>query len=115
MGIEDIVAGHLSAPRLKPYVAAAGSVSQAMRLYRWNLELSGAIHEALGVVEVTMRNSIDMQLQIWNQGRPAPIGSLPYGTNWVERPAPARGAAEPERPGWPATEVDVRVQSLIHN
>ncbi len=100
MGIEDTVAGHLSAPRLKPYVSAAGSVSGAVRLYRWNLELSGAIHEALGVVEVTIRNAIDTQLQIWNQARPAPAGSAPYGTNWVERPArPLEGLLNPRGRG----------------
>lgn len=87
MGIENTVAGHLSVPRLEPYIAVAGSVSGAMRLYRWNLELSGAIHEALGVIEVTMRNSIDGQLQIWNQARPASAESVPYGPNWVEQPA----------------------------
>lgn len=68
LGIEDTVAGHLPAPRLAPYLAATGSVSGAMRLYCWNLELLGTIHESLGVVEVTMRNSIDRQLQAWNRG-----------------------------------------------
>lgn len=100
MGIEDTVAGHLSAPRLAPYLAAAGSISGAMRLYRWNLELSGAIHESLGVVEVTMRNSIDGQLQAWNRGRPAPAGSAAYGTNWVEHPArPLLGVLNPRGRG----------------
>lgn len=100
MGIEDVVAGHLSAPRLAPYIAATGSLAAAMRLYRWNLELSGAIHEALGVVEVTMRNSIDQSLQTWNRGRRAPAGSAPYGTNWVERPArPLQGILNPRGRG----------------
>lgn len=70
MGIEDTVAAHLSAPRLEPYLAAAGSISGALRMYRWNLELSGAIHESLGVVEVVMRNSIDAQLRMWNRSSP---------------------------------------------
>lgn len=100
MGIEDTVAGHLSAARLRPYFAAAGSLSGAMRLYRWNLELSGAIHESLGIVEVTMRNSIDAQLQIWNQARPAAVGTALYGTNWVERPArPLEGLLNPRGRG----------------
>lgn len=100
LGIEDTIAGHLSAPRLKPYLAAAGSVPGAMRLYRWNLELSGAIHEALGVVEVTMRNSIDAQLQAWNQTRPAAASAAPYGANWVERPArPLEGLLNPRGRG----------------
>ncbi len=70
LDIEDTVAAHLSAPRLEPYLAAAGSVSGALRLYRWNLELSGAIHDSLGVVEVAMRNSIDAQLRMWNRSSP---------------------------------------------
>lgn len=87
LGIEDIIVGHLSTPRLAPYVAATGSRLEALRLYRWNLELSGSIHESLGVVEVMLRNAIDRQLQIWNQGRSAPIDTAPYGSNWVEHPA----------------------------
>lgn len=39
-------------------------------MYRWNLELSGAIHESLGVVEVVMRNLIDAQLRMWNRSSP---------------------------------------------
>lgn len=100
MGIEDTVAAHLSAPRLEPYLAAAGSVAGALRLYRWNLELSGAIHESLGVVEVAMRNSIDAQLRMWNRERPAPAGASAHGTNWVEHPArPLLGILNPRGRG----------------
>lgn len=96
MGIEVVVANHLSKPRLEPYIQAAGSTSGAMQLYRWNLELSGAIHEALGVVEVAVRNSIDQQLQIWNPTRPARSGERSYGTDWVEQPAaPLYGILNP--------------------
>lgn len=97
MRIEDVVTRNLSTPRLQPYVHATGSTPRAIELYRWNLEMSGAIHEALGVVEVTMRNSIDVQLQAWNPTRPAPTGEAPYGPNWVERPArPLVGLLNPQ-------------------
>lgn len=85
---EDVVSSHLSTPRLAPYMAEAGTLAGAIRLYRWNLELSGALHEALGVVEVVLRNAIDRELQTWNVSRPTVPGSAPFGTNWVEYPAP---------------------------
>ncbi|MCR3720829.1 MULTISPECIES: hypothetical protein [Prauserella salsuginis group] len=82
------VARHLSEPRLSSYVTVAGNVTDAVRLYRWNVEMSGAIYEALGLVEVVLRNAIDRELQKWNLARPTPTGEPPYGTNWIERPAP---------------------------
>lgn len=96
----DVIAAHLSQPRFQPYEAATGSRTEALRLYRWNLELSGAIHESLGLVEVVVRNAIDRELRAWNRTRPAPAGQRPYGTNWVERPAkPLQGLLSPPARG----------------
>lgn len=98
--IEDRVSYHLSNPRLAPYTAEAGTTTGAIKLYRWNLELSGALHEALGVVEVVLRNAIDRELQIWNTSRPTLPGNAPYGTNWVEHPArPLEGILNPRGRG----------------
>ncbi|MDN5822482.1 MAG: Abi family protein [Leucobacter sp.] len=90
--VEAVLVSHLSPARFAPYLAETGSVAAAIKLYRWNIELSGAIHESLAIVEVALRNALDRQLQVWNQSRPAPAGQAPYGTNWVERPAAPLGA-----------------------
>lgn len=35
-------------------------------LYRWNLDLTAAVHSVLGLTEVILRNAMDQQLQAWN-------------------------------------------------
>lgn len=57
---------HLSDPRFATYRRYCADDMQAMQLYRWNLEVSGAVFEMLGVVEVAVRNAIDVQLRAWN-------------------------------------------------
>lgn len=57
------VATALSAERLAPYVRATnGSLAEAVRLYEWNLAVSGALYEALGILEVVLRNALSEQL-----------------------------------------------------
>lgn len=57
------VATALSAERLTPYVRATnGSLAEAVRLYEWNLAVSGALYEALGILEVVLRNALSEQL-----------------------------------------------------
>ena len=34
-----------------------------------NIELAGAVYEALGIAEVFLRNAVDAQLRIWNAAR----------------------------------------------
>ena len=58
---------HLARARLAPYLVACNGVERrAIRLYQWNIELSGAVYQALHVVEVVLRNAIDSQLCTWN-------------------------------------------------
>ncbi len=53
--------------RMKPYMDASnGNQKQAIALYRWHSELSASVHEILGITEVVLRNSMDRQLQEWN-------------------------------------------------
>lgn len=57
------VASALSAERLTPYFQATnGNLSEAVRLYEWNLAVSGAFYEALGILEVVLRNALSEQL-----------------------------------------------------
>lgn len=53
----------LSPERLAPYLrATSGDLTDAVRLYEWNLAVSGALYEALGVLEVVLRNALSTQL-----------------------------------------------------
>jgi hypothetical protein len=57
------VAAALSPDRLAPYLrAAGGDLDAALRLYEWNLSVSGAMYEALGILEVVLRNALSTQL-----------------------------------------------------
>jgi hypothetical protein len=57
----------VSAPRFARYVSAAGSPERAAGLYAWNVRLTGAVHEELGMLEVVLRNALDRQLSKYHQ------------------------------------------------
>lgn len=68
----------LSAERLAPYLLEmGGDESRAIQLYEWNLAVSGAMFEALGVLEVVVRNALHRQLTIHH-------GTLPG--HWYDDP-----------------------------
>lgn len=49
----------ISAPRLAPYLHRyGGNVQLGVRLYAWNLELSGAFWGPISVLEITLRNAM---------------------------------------------------------
>jgi hypothetical protein len=53
----------LSPARYKKYQAAAqGDTARAARLYMWNCELSAAYWPSISLVEIAVRNAIDVQL-----------------------------------------------------
>jgi hypothetical protein len=82
-----IIAG-LSEPRLGPYLAAAGdNQKDALRLYGWNIDLSGAVYEALHVFEVVMRNAMDQQLCTWNATQTDGTTGLPHASDWLMDPS----------------------------
>lgn len=57
------IATALSPERLAPYLrATGGEPTEAVRLYEWNLGVSGALYEALGILEVVLRNALSTQL-----------------------------------------------------
>jgi len=95
----EVLEPHLAATRLAPYLAAAdGNRRQAIRLYQWNIALSGAVYEALHVVEVVLRNAIDAQLCVWNATQIHPRTREPRDPDWLLDPAPLlrRLVREPE-------------------
>lgn len=72
------VAAGISPERLAPYLRASGSdLTAAIRLYEWNLAVSGALYEALGILEVVLRNALSTQLA-------AHHGTLPG--HWYDDP-----------------------------
>ncbi|WP_194928694.1 Abi family protein [Pseudactinotalea sp. HY158] len=88
-GLYEMLEPHLAPARLAPYVAATdGSRRQAIRLYQWNIRVSGAVYEALHVVEVVLRNAIDAQLCGWNSSQVDPQTGKHRDRDWLLDPAP---------------------------
>jgi hypothetical protein len=59
------VVAALSVERLSTYLQVCnGSRSAAVELYVWNARVGGAFWEALGLVEVALRNALDARLRI---------------------------------------------------
>jgi hypothetical protein len=82
------VAAQLSGPRLGPYLAAcSGNTKAALKLYRWNIDLSGAAYEALHVFEIMFRNAIDQQLCAWNAQQVERGTGRSHGTDWLMDPS----------------------------
>lgn len=85
----DSLEPHLAAARLAPYVAAAdGNRRNAIHLYQWNIELSGAVYQALHVVEVALRNAIDTQRCHWNATQIDDATGKYRDSDWLLDPAP---------------------------
>jgi hypothetical protein len=83
-----ILARQIGKARFETYRKLARNHNlDAMRLYRWNLEMSGALYEALGLAEVFLRNALDRELRVWNAAQPPRPGSTTYTAEWVENPA----------------------------
>ena len=62
----SVIVAALSPERIAPYLRATGggNLDVAVRLYEWNLAISGALYEALGIVEVVLRNALSTQLAV---------------------------------------------------
>lgn len=71
----------LSEPRLTRYRELASSDEDALRLYRWNIEMSAELYRGLHLVEVVLRNALDAELARWN---PTADGG---GLDWIDQPA----------------------------
>lgn len=61
---------HFAAARLQHYLTWVGGDSdRAMRLYRWNVEVSGAFWESLAYFEVALRNGIGARMELRHAAR----------------------------------------------
>ncbi|MGN2635849.1 hypothetical protein ACTD5D_06580 [Nocardia takedensis] len=82
-----VITDHIATARYATYLAPTGGDDRrALALYRWNIEMSGALQEATGIAEVFLRNAMDAQLRRWNAAQP-PRGTLIYNHEWVRNPA----------------------------
>lgn len=82
------IAARLSQPRLKPYLlAVGGNVKSALRLYHWNVEISGAVYESLHLFEVVLRNALDERLGPWNATQTGPSTGRQHSANWLLDPS----------------------------
>ncbi|WP_129664692.1 Abi family protein [Phytoactinopolyspora endophytica] len=71
----------LSPRRLHGYLASCqGEAIDAIALYEWNSQISGAMWESLGHVEVALRNSVADQLELRH-------GRLSRDGSWLDDPA----------------------------
>lgn len=83
------IATAISPARLAPYLrATSGRTRGAIRLYQWNIELSGAVYELLHFFEVALRNAMDARLCEWNAAQTNVDTSQPYARDWLMDPAP---------------------------
>lgn len=57
----------LPAARLAPYREHASSDAEVVALYRWNINLTSAFQEVLGITEIAVREAVDAALRAWNQ------------------------------------------------
>lgn len=83
------VSASLSRPRLAPYLAVSGNnLRDALRLYQWNIDISGAVYESLHVFEVILRNAMDPQLRTWNARQVNADTGAGHDLDWIMDPAP---------------------------
>jgi len=88
MSIDPVkIEQRLSPDRLSTYMdVTGGNLLKALDLYKWNIAQSGALFEAIAVVEVVVRNDIDHNLRTWTQSR---------GVDWMDiAPLDEKGNAD---------------------
>lgn len=88
---------HLSAERLSSYLRATrGDLSDALRLYEWNMLAAAAVIATTGMVEVIVRNALDARMVEWSTA----LGQ----TSWFDvAPLDWRGRDDITKARWRAT------------
>ncbi|WCD93079.1 hypothetical protein [Microbacterium sp. nov. GSS16] len=80
--IEPVSPRFVGDARLRRLVAdTGGDIALAHELFAWNVRASGAAMEAIHVFELVLRNAIDRELSVWNDG-------IAGGADWLLRPHP---------------------------
>lgn len=83
---ELLLRRRFSAERLACYERATPDLKGAIELYRWNIELSGAVYEAIHIFEVVLRNAMDTELRVWNSGQKKSVAGRHSG-DWLLDPS----------------------------
>lgn len=78
----------ISAPRMATYIAASGDVSQALRLYHWNAQLSSAFLFPLHIFEISVRNAVADAIERY------------YGQDWMHSTAFEKSLPDPQMPNF---------------
>lgn len=88
---EEVVVALLTETRLRPYLQSCdGNIRDALKLYKWNMRLSAACFQTMGILEVFIRNAFDRQLRNWAHAS----GSQ----SWLDTiPVDARGKSDLDR------------------
>jgi hypothetical protein len=64
-----------------------GSQRGAVQLYKWGMDMSGAVHEALYTIEVVLRNAMDTRLRVWNAAQIDRASGHRHSGDWLLDPA----------------------------
>lgn len=73
---------------MAPYLhECGGDQAKALRLYQWNVLVSGALYEALALAEVVLRNAIHDELTAWHTRQELPGTWLDAPRNLLEKRA----------------------------
>lgn len=66
----EVIRDLLTADRLRSYLARCEQdLDRALQLYEWNLAASAAVMQTTAMLEVVVRNALDVQLVAWAAGR----------------------------------------------
>lgn len=104
----------MSPERLAPYIATTGGNKKlALRLYQWNIGLSGATYEALHIFEVVLRNAIDRRLRSWNLTQTQRSSGRSFPAEWTLNPAPV--LARLLRPALPEATGRAALATATHH
>jgi len=101
----DLLLRNVSPARFETYRAVAHGRAHAAQLYRWNLAVSGALHESIAIVEIALRNAMDRELRTWNLARSG------ITQEWAKEPAAPLASLLNPRPQY-STYVKALKQAL---
>lgn len=89
---QHAIASNIGSARLSTYLSAASNdQARALELYLWNLEAAAAVTSTTSLVEVYLRNTMNLALGNWNTKQNyllEPNRTSPYSSEWLIDPAP---------------------------
>lgn len=112
---QQAIATKIGSARLSTYLQeASGNHTKALELYLWNLEAAAAVISTTSLVEVYLRNTIDLAVGNWNISQRytlEPGRTSPYSREWLLDPSP-RLKNDIVKPGTPQSLLDAGEKSM---